>query len=133
LSNFQIIDLCKKLKLKNFKGVFMRDELSKDRKSTQNECLILNTDHSSGSGTHWVSLFIKNGAAYYFDSYGNEPPKEIERYCGGSNDRSYSTFQIQQNDLNSVMCGHYCVYMLYRLNNGHKFYDVLDELYRYDT
>jgi hypothetical protein len=109
----------------------MRDELNKQRKSTLNECLILNTDHSSGNGTHWVSLFIKNGVAYYFDSYGNEPPEEVERYCKGEN-RFYNTFQIQQNDLNPVMCGHYCVYMLYRLSNGYKFYDVLNELYRYD-
>jgi len=29
LSNYDIIDKCKELKIKNFKGVFMRDELNK--------------------------------------------------------------------------------------------------------
>jgi hypothetical protein len=29
LSNFQIIEKCKELKIKNFKGVFMREELNK--------------------------------------------------------------------------------------------------------
>ena len=39
LSNFQIIEKCKELKIKNFKGVFMRDELQ-NMKATPNECMI---------------------------------------------------------------------------------------------
>jgi hypothetical protein len=133
LSNFQIIALCKKLKIKQFKGVFMRDELNT---STDNECLILNTDHSSGNGIHWTCLFIKNGIAYYFDSYGNEPLEEVKVYCNLRRParRYYSTDRIQQNDHTPGLCGYYCVYMLWRLSNAcgvYKcFYDVLDELYR---
>ena len=118
--------MCKELK--NFKGVFMRDELN-NRKSTDNECLILNTDHSSGHGIHWISLFIKNGVAYYFNSYGNEPLDEVKEYCRG-NIRYYSTDRIQQNDKVMGLCGYYCIYMLWRLSNGYKFYDILNELYR---
>ena len=50
----------------------MRDELL-GKKSIQNECLVLNTDDSSGNGIHWVSLFIEKGIELYFDSYGSEP------------------------------------------------------------
>ena len=92
----------------------MRDELNKNRKSTQNECLILNIDHSNSNGTHWTCLFIKNNISYYFDSYGYPPPKEIQDYCKNEN-RYYNSFKIQQND--QVICGHYCIYMLYRLSN----------------
>jgi hypothetical protein len=108
----------------------MRDELNKHRKSTSNECLILNIDHSSNNGTHWTCLFIKNNISYYFDSYGFEPPTEVAEYCKNG-DRYYSSFKIQQND--QVICGHYCIYMLYQLNNGYDFYDILDELYRYNN
>src|SRR5690349_3807171 len=80
LSNFQILDKCKELKIKNFKGVFMRDELNNREvgKYNKNECLILNLDHSQNNGTHWTCLFIKNGISIYFDSFGLDPPEEIK-------------------------------------------------------
>jgi hypothetical protein len=108
----------------------MRDELNKDRTSTDDECLVLNIDHSDNEGTHWTCLFIKNGESDYFDSYGHPPPLEVLDYCKGKN-RQYSSFKIQQPG--EVICGHYCVYVLYRLSNGHKFYDILDELVRRKT
>ena len=54
LSNFEIIRICKKLKISNFKGCFMRDEIKSFCGS--DECFILNTDISSSSGTHWVAV-----------------------------------------------------------------------------
>ena len=61
LSNFQIIDECKKLEIENLRnskgGMFMRNELNESR-STKNECLIINIDHSDNPGTHWTCLFI---------------------------------------------------------------------------
>ncbi len=101
----------------------MRDELK--GKSKQNECLILNIDHSNNAGTHWTCLFVKNGEGYYFDSFGFDPPLEIKSYCSGEN----STFKIQRN--NEVICGHYCIYMLHRLNCGFQFYEILTELRRF--
>lgn len=134
LSNFEIIEKCKELQIRIFKGVFMRDELQ--GKSSKNECLILNHDHSNNNGTHWTCLFIKNsargrtgGAGYYFDSFGFEPPLEIIKYCHCS-DRTFSTFPIQKP--NEVICGHYSIYMLYMLSIGFDFYDVLDELYKFN-
>ena len=74
LSNFQILEKCKELQIKNFKGVFMRDELNKNRTFTKNECLILNIGHSNNNGTHWTCLFIKNEISYYFEAFGFAPP-----------------------------------------------------------
>ena len=129
LSNFQIIDICKELKIKNFKGVFMRDELGKvDTKFHKNECMVINIDHSRNEGSHWTCLFIKNSISYYFDSYGFPPPAEVVNYC--SEPRYYNSFQIQKD--NEVICAHYCIYMLYQLSNGYTFNDILDELYRYN-
>ena len=82
LSNFDIIDLCKKLKITNFRGCFMRDEISSLKSSKENnrdECFIMNTDDSNSSGTHWTAVNISNGTTFYFDSYGLEPTLEIKK------------------------------------------------------
>jgi len=128
LSNFQIIDKCKELKIKKFKGVFMRDEL-KGKKANGDECMVMNIDDSNNEGTHWTCLFIKHGVSFYFDSYGFEPPLEVMAYCKGP--RYYSSFQIQK--INEVICGHYCIYVLYRLSRGSNFFEICDELYRYSN
>jgi hypothetical protein len=106
----------------------MRDEL-KSKKPQSDECMVINIDHSSNNGTHWTCLFKQNGASYYFDSYGFEPTLEVLQYC--KEPRYYSSYPIQK--MNEVICGHYCIYVLYRLSNGNNFYDVCDELYRYSN
>lgn len=49
---------------------------------------VFNTDKSSGSGEHWVGMYVelfhtpnqmKWGTIDYFDSYGKEPPDEIKQ------------------------------------------------------
>ena len=126
MSNFQIIEKCKELKIQNFQGVFMRDEL-KRKKASNNECMVINIDHSSNEGTHWTCLFTKKGVSYYFDSYGFEPTLEVTEYS--KEPRYYSSYPIQKS--NEVICGHYCIYVLYKLSQGDDFYDICDELYRY--
>ena len=119
--------MCRKLKIKNVKGVFMRDELK--GKTSGNENLILNIDHSTNSGTHWVCLFNKRKFCLYFDSFGF-PPVEVIKCCKRENIILYcSSFRIQGD--NEVICGHYCIYMLHRLSSGYDWYDILDELYRH--
>jgi len=53
LSNFEIEDALKKIGLKNFRGVFLRDTLPK--KPKLNECAIMNLDDTYENGTHWVA------------------------------------------------------------------------------
>ena len=80
LSDFDIVNKCKELQIQNFTGVFMRDELNKN-KASDNECLVLNFDESSNEGTHWTCLFVQNFVCVYFDSFGFPPPIEVEQYC----------------------------------------------------
>jgi len=47
LSNFEIEDEAKKIGLKNFRGVFLRDTLP--ARPRRNECAILNLDDTSGN------------------------------------------------------------------------------------
>ena len=122
----------------------MRDELKGKRaggdargRTRGDECMVINIDHSSNEGTHWTCLFIKDGVSFYFDSFGFEPPLEVNQYLAHGK-RFYTSFPIQK--MNEVICGHYCIYVLYRLSNGAPgrtagadFYAVCDELYRYSN
>jgi len=90
LSNFEIEDAVKKIGLKNFRGVFLRDTLPK--KPNRNECAIMNRDDTSGNGTHWVAWFKRGDKKWYFDSFGLPPPTELNDYHG---DVFYPTEQIQ--------------------------------------
>ena len=51
-TNIELEQKAEKLKLKNFRGALMRDELS--FRPWQNECGILNLDSKTGKGSHWV-------------------------------------------------------------------------------
>ncbi len=55
LSNVELKKLAKKLEIKNFRGIFMRDTLPK--KVKKEECGIINLDLSINIGTHWVCYF----------------------------------------------------------------------------
>jgi hypothetical protein len=131
LYDFDIIECCKELQFNNFKGVFMRDELN-NNKFNDNECLIINLDVRSGPGIHWMCLFSKNGVSYYFDSYGLPPPDEVLIYWKNKN-IYYNKLPIQLDDKVEILCGHYCVYILYKLNNNYDFKVILRELYEYGT
>jgi hypothetical protein len=102
----------------------MRDELNK-LKRRKNECMIINLDSEDNPGTHWTALYIEEGKANYFDSYGMPPMQETAKYIQGL-PLDCNSFSIQKPGF--VICGHYCIYVLSRLSNGADFYDVLLEL-----
>ena len=58
LSNFELEDVVKRLKIPSFRGDFLLDTLPK--KPNKKECCIVNFDKSGGPGTHWVAWY-KNG------------------------------------------------------------------------
>ena len=123
LSNLELLEAARKLRIPNFRGVNLRDTLPKRPK--RKECGILNLDDTTGSGTHWVAWY-KNGAEKkYFDSYGIQPPNELVAYL-----RSpilYNTEQIQPKD--QVFCSHLCLYVLKQLGEGTNLQDVINSLY----
>ena len=43
---------------------------------------IVNLENSNQSGSHWVAYYKNNNKKYYFDSFGNAPPKELVKYLG---------------------------------------------------
>jgi hypothetical protein len=80
LTNFQLIEAAKLLKIEKFRGITLPNELPK--KLRINKCGVLNLDDSTGQGTHWVCWF-KNGAnTLSFDSYELLTLEELMKYIG---------------------------------------------------
>ena len=76
LTNIDILRYVEELKIPNFRGVFMRDELPKKIKSI--ECGIMNFNTHKQLGSHWVSYMrTKQCNRIYFDSFGQITPLEI--------------------------------------------------------
>lgn len=111
--------------INDYRGVFSRDNLPK--KVELRGSYIVNLDSKDGSGTHWVACHVNRNEKYYFDSFGLPPPKEIISFLGQhENSIIYNTSQIQ--DMTEVICGHLCLMILYRLNHGGLFSEILESL-----
>ena len=123
LSNFELEDAAKRLKIPSFRGVFLLDTLPK--KPNKKECGIVNLDKSGGPGTHWVTWYNKGKNKIYFDSYGVQPPNKVVEYLEGP--IQFNTDQLQQ--AGKVFCGHLCLYVLKELGAGHEFQSVLNKLF----
>ena len=109
----------------------MRDELS--AKPQTNECGILNLNKHTQSGSHWTSWYKIGQDRYYFDSYGERPPLEIERYLKTKEELKNDQPAIKrsaitvQHDISNE-CGALCLYVLYNLSNGQSFPHILGRL-----
>lgn len=118
MSNFDLIDAANALAIKNFRGVFMRDQLPAAPRNT--ETGIINLDGSSGAGTHWVAYAIDPRAIVYFDSYGLSPPNEFMRYIRAcSAPVFYSTLPTQQLS-DPPICGREVLNVLAAISSSRK-------------
>ena len=122
LTNFDLLEAAKKLKIKNFRGVFVRDQLPK--KANIHECGIINIDDSKGPGSHWQCWFKNASEKLCFDSYGLPPPTELVNYL--KRPVYYNSERIQPDDV--VFCGHLCLYVLKKLSDGIDFQTIINEL-----
>jgi len=123
LTNFELLEAVKELKIPNFRGVFLRNELPK--KPRIKECGILNLDDGGKGGTHWVAWSKSKQENIYFDSFGIQPPLEIIDYLGSP--VFYPTEQVQPHD--QVFCGHLCLYVLKEMNAGKKLQEIVNDLH----
>ena len=78
MSNFDLFDWIKNLKIKYFRDIFSRDVLPK---KIGKECGIINLDDNQGPGTHWVCYRNLDSFVEYFDPFGLIMPHEIYRFC----------------------------------------------------
>ena len=109
----QLNKYAKRLRLKDFLGVFASDELSLLPK-TDTEILIFNTDSSESSGQHWISLCITKEYIFYFDSlnFDFHFSDDISDFLIKFDKKVImNTIPIQTND--SINCGKHCLVFCY--------------------
>ena len=118
------IDLTKLLNKFNINDVLIisKDELSNYK---NNNKFIINMSDKLKKGTHWVCLYDN----YYFDSYGLEPPIDVEQFIN----KNYYYNNQQYQFINSTNCGWYCLifFMYFNKNkinkkNYNKFCDMFN-------
>ena len=119
------------LNILNFTGVKMRDELPLN--PGFKECGILNLEPHTEQGSHWTA-WVKDGKErYYFDSFGERPPVELERYLKSDKELKNDQPVIKRSAITvqhdtSKECGALCLYVLYRLSRGEPFARILKDL-----
>lgn len=112
LTNVDLYLYAKKMKIDNFRGVFMKDSLpNKIRKKL--ECGIINLDDHTGAGTHWTAYKKKGSKIIFFDSFGNlTPPLEVQKYFNSNGICNIHYNYTPYQSYNSVICGHLCLMFL---------------------
>ena len=89
--------------------------------------IIVNSGRSSEKGLyHWTCVFKNNNQVISFCSFGSPILAEILEYFNKYNILT-SNYHIQ--NFNEVNCGEYCLLILYLLNNGFVFEDMILDLY----
>ena len=124
LTNVQLVTYAKKLHINCFRGVFSKDQLPAE--PNKRECGIINLEDSTGPGTHWTAYYKSPTKTFYFDSFGLSPPKEMLEYL--KTEIIYNEEQVQGAD--DVVCGQYCLFILYHLNKNVNFFDTIKKCRR---
>ena len=107
--------------IKNFGGVYAKDELSTDM-IKRNHFYIIHLDDlnsPTNNGTHWTAFYYYNNVIEYFDSYGLRAPKII------SENYKYIYNNSHLQSYTSKACGYYSLYFIYHRFNGMSFYEIL--------
>ena len=132
LSNFELIDLIKDMKLDyHFGGVYSKDLLPQEL--LRDKFYIVNLqDHDEGGGTHWtVFYYNKPLTSIYFDSYGFVAPLAVENRI---KPYIYNDAEIQ--DFNSSACGYFClafIKFLHNKDNKQEAYKTFLKLFKLQT
>jgi hypothetical protein len=99
---------------------------------------IFNTDPHDEDGEHWISMYIDlkghnfpgNPSIYYFDSYGREPPSEVEEFIQKCRKNSKKPLRYFYNDENyqksGAQCGMYAIHFLREMCSGLPFETYLN-------
>ena len=119
-----------KINRKVFRGVISRDQIALIDKTGY---YIVNLNDSTQPGSHWVVIYVRgSGPLEYFDSFGLDAPNEVVELT----DRLgvyYIYNSTQYQDLNSVLCGYWCLYFVNESRKGKSFYEILKPFSHTDT
>jgi hypothetical protein len=84
--------------------------------------MIINLSDHTGSGSHWTALFVCTDkkmacyGAYYYDSVGNAPPKEMKALMDGLKKKGGATFKTvvnkKQHQYKNTECGMFSMFYI---------------------
>jgi hypothetical protein len=129
-TNRQLIKAARLMNIPNF-HCMMRDELSKLSKDKQSANLrlpisiIVNLEDSSQRGSHWCLLFADDKQKIYYSSFGDPPPVEAIQFLKSLDDRKIMSSDTQIQSFGTSHCGELCMHILYHLNKGVNFEDII--------
>ena len=132
LSNIELLEYIRLLKVPKFRDVFHIDELPKRIKDV--ECGIVNLSQHQQSGTHWIAYAKIHENRIYFDSFGRRIPVEIQKYMKTSEEYKNDLPVITRNTdivqrFNTKICGHLCLFVLTSIMRENiPFPSVMDQL-----
>ena len=113
--------------LKSLHGqVCAKDELPVVKKPLQVKSFIVNTDLARDPGQHWVALYFKVKKAIHFDSNRLPPLKDHVLPFIQNNSLGFIENTQMLQDVMSEVCGLYCIYILYELNQGSSLQNLLN-------
>jgi hypothetical protein len=95
MDTYQLRDVLTRDLGPSFGGVYLRDLLPE---TLDQKAIVINTDSHDQPSAHWVCVYLNIPVVKYLDSYGL-PPAHL-----------YNPHVYQ--DLNTDVCGQYCVYYL---------------------
>ena len=126
-TNIELIELAKELQIPNF-HCLMRDEILKLENIQLPISIILNLEDSPKNGSHLTLLFVDNKEKIYFSSFGDIMPVEVKEFMKKIDNRPILTSDHQIQKFEETTCGLYSLLILYLVNNGEKFEDIILEL-----
>ena len=109
----------------NYRNTYNKDTLTNKPKA--NESLVIKEeDYFDDDGTHWVAIYSdpKTRDVEHFDSLGMRPSEAVYRYIQTTGKGIVNNSSILQ-DINSVLCGYYCLYFIVHRWQGRSMQDIL--------
>lgn len=100
------------------------DLLDTIKKGKKKVGLIFNLDKHTESGSHWVAIYVDTNKKeiYFFDSYGDDIPDQLMKFCETVKEQSNNTYEIFINkkvhQKGNSECGMYSMYFIIQLLNG---------------
>ena len=115
MNSLELEKIAKKLKWKNFLGVFAADQLSQIP-SKKCGMLIFNTDISEKRGEHWIAVCLTQKNIFYFDSLNHDfifLSEIVNFLLRLKKNVFYNKINTQQNYSNTCgkQCAVFCDYM----------------------
>lgn len=131
IEEYKNIDICG---LYNGNGLSLSGETKFVGKNIRKIGFVFNLDPSTKGGSHWVCAYLdlNNKSLIYFDSVGNKPPIQIQKFLKKLvsqverclNFHVRTKYNLVQHQRGGSECGMYCIFFIYKMLKGHSFEEI---------